>query len=85
MDGAPGVDRMVQATPQLLDAAFAAAAIRALAVSLGVDEPDAATRIHRDPSLALGVESAAVRSRYSTSFDQTNVVKNRVVRRTGEG
>ena len=85
VDGAPGVDRMVQATPQLLDAAFAAAAIRALAVSLGVDEPDAATRIHRDPSLALGVESAAVRSRYSTSFDQTNVVKNRVVRRTGEG
>jgi len=36
--------------------------------------------VHKDPRLALRVESGAVRSRYSASFDQANVVANRVVK-----
>lgn len=78
--GKPGVHRMVQAVPQLLDASFAARAAAALAASLGVSRADAATRIHRNPRLALEVESASVRSRYSVAFDQGHVKANKVVR-----
>ena len=70
MDGKPGVDRMVQAVPQLLDAEFADAAVAAVAASTGMSREKAATAVHRDPRLALAVESAAVRSAYSASFDQ---------------
>ena len=44
------------------------------------DSADAATRIHRNPRLALEVESASVRSRYSVAFDQGHVKANKVVR-----
>jgi hypothetical protein len=85
MDGKPDVDRMVQAVPQLLDADFAAAAVAAVATSTGTSRERAATAVHRDPRLALAVESAAVRSAYSASFDQGNVVRNKVVRRKDPG
>lgn len=78
-DGKPDVDRMVQAVPQLLDAAFAAAAVDALAATFGKTRAEAAAMVHAIPGLALRVESAAVRSRYSSSFDQRNVVRNKVV------
>jgi hypothetical protein len=78
-DGKPDVDRMVRAVPQLLDASFAAAAVAALAASLGISKNQAATKIHANPRLALEVESAKIRSRYSTSFDQGHVKGNRVV------
>ena len=41
---------------------------------------DAATRVHKNPRLALEVESASVRSKYSVAFDQTHVKANKVVR-----
>jgi len=78
--GKPGVHRMVQAVPQLLDASFAERATAALAASLGVSRARAATRIHENPRLALEVESASVRSRYSVAFDQGHVKANKVVR-----
>ena len=78
-DGTPGVHRMVQAVPQLLDASFAARAVAELAASLGVSRAAAAARIHRNPRLALEVESASVRSRYSVAFDQGHVKANKVV------
>lgn len=76
----PGVHRMVQAVPQLLDATFAERAVMALAASLGVSRQDAATRVHKNPRLALEVESASVRSKYSVAFDQAHVKANKVVR-----
>ena len=85
MDGKPGVDRMVQAVPQLLDAKFADAAVAAVAASTGMSREKAATAVHRDPRLALAVESAAVRSAYSASFDQGNVVRNKVVQSKDPG
>jgi hypothetical protein len=54
--------------------------VSALAVSLGVSHEDAATRVHKNPRLALEVESASVRSKYSVAFDQTHVKANKVVR-----
>ena len=78
--GKPGVHRMVQVVPQLLDASFAERATAALAASLGVSRARAATRIHENPRLALEVESASVRSRYSVAFDQGHVKANKVVR-----
>ena len=51
-----------------------------LAASLGVSRQDAATRVHKNPRLALEVESASVRSKYSVAFDQTHVKANKVVR-----
>ena len=82
--GKPGVHRMVQAVPQLLDASFAARATAALAASLGVSR-DARDAHPRNPRLALEVESASVRSRYSVAFDQAHVKANKVVQwREGE-
>ena len=78
-DSKPDVDRMVQAVPQLLDATFAADAVNAVAASFGKTKEEASAMIHADPRLALRVESSAVRSRYSVSFDQTHVVRNKVV------
>lgn len=80
VDGKPGVDRMVFAVPQLLDADFAEKAVAAVSSSFGVDLEAATRAVHKDPRLALRVESGAVRSRYSASFDQANVVANRVVK-----
>ena len=45
-DGKPGVERMVQAVPQLLDAAFAAAAVQAVAGSFGKTPAEAAEMVH---------------------------------------
>ena len=54
------------------------------AAGLGARER-AATRIHENPRLALEVESASVRSRYSVAFDQAHVKANKVVQwREGE-
>lgn len=78
-EGKPGVDRMVQAVTQLLDAEFASNAIDALALSFSITKIETAKKIHANPKVALTVESASVRSRYSTSFDQTNVRENKVV------
>ena len=84
-DGKPDVDRMVQAVPQLLDATFAVDAVGAVATSFGKTTDEAARMVHANPRLALRVESSAVRSRYSVSFDQTNVVRNKVVAREESG
>ena len=78
-DGKPDVDRMVQATPKLLDARFASAALDALCVSAGfASRAAAADAVHRTPSLVLSVESASLRSAYSVNFDQTHVKRNKV-------
>ena len=76
-DGTPGVDRMVQACPQLLDPSFARAAVLELDRLYGMGE--GALMIHRAPRRALEVESASIRSKYSVSFDQTHVKGNRVI------
>mmetsp|Transcript_39114 Transcript_39114/g.70049 ORF Transcript_39114/g.70049 Transcript_39114/m.70049 type:complete len:320 (-) Transcript_39114:54-1013(-) len=75
-EGTPGVDRMAASVPQLLDAQFARRAVQQLGSLYG---GDAARAVHRNPKLALQVESAALRSRYSVSFDQTHVRANKVV------
>ena len=75
-NGTPGVDRMAQAVPQLLDAEFARGAMEELCRLYG---PSAHKMVHRNPMLVLQVESAALRSRYSTSFDQTHVRANRII------
>ena len=75
-EGTPGVDRMVQACPQLLDVNFTRRAL----VELGRLYPEgdpADVRVHQVPRLVLQVESAHLRSRYSASFDQRHVVGNR--------
>ena len=79
-DGKPDVDRMVQACPQLLDVAFARAALEALSrAGVGFDTvADAAEAVHKWPALALKVESAHLRSSYSPNFDQAHVRANRV-------
>lgn len=85
-DGKPDVDRMVQATPLLLDARFASAALDALCVSAGyASRAAAADAVHRTPSLVLSVESASLRSAYSVNFDQTHVKRNKVIDAGGAG
>ena len=63
-DGVPGVDRMVRRTPQLLDADFAEAAVEKLQSAYGGDAERAAEAVHIDPTVALQVESAALRSNF---------------------
>jgi hypothetical protein len=78
-DGKPDVDRMVQAVPQLLDVEFTRAALEALQNAMSLDTiADAARAVHARPFLALSVESARLRSRYSPNFDQTHVARGRV-------
>ena len=85
-DGKPDVDRMVQATPLLLDARFASAALDALCFSAGyASRAAAANAVHRTPSLVLSVESASLRSAYSVNFDQTHVKRNKVIDAGGAG
>eukprot|EP00959_Pyramimonas_sp_CCMP1952_P382616 8017266-Pyramimonas_sp.AAC.1 len=67
--GTPGVDRMAQAVPQLLDPSFAKAALTRLECTFG---SEAADMVHRNPLLVLQVESRTLRSRYSKAFDQIN-------------
>lgn len=67
-EGRPDVDRMVQAVPQLLDAEFARAAVTALSASFGWTRMEAATAVHRDPRLALRVESSVLRSRQGNIY-----------------
>ena len=75
-NGTPGVDRMVQAVPQLLDSDFSCKALEELRRLYG---PTAPEMVHRNPMLILQVESAALRSRFSVSFDQTHVKANKVI------
>ena len=75
-NGTPGVDRMVQAAPQLLDSSFTKAALAELQRLYG---DSAAELVHRNPKLILQVESSSLRSKYSVSFDQTHVRANKVV------
>ena len=75
-NGTPGVDRMAQAVPQLLDGDFSREALEELRRLYG---PAAAEMVHRNPMLILQVESAALRSRFSVSFDQTHVKANKVI------
>lgn len=75
-DGTPGVDRMVQAVPQLLDSEFASAAMTQLKRLYGELAPE---MVHRNPLLVLQVESSSLRSRYSVSFDQAHVRANKVI------
>ena len=65
--------------PQLLDAEFTEAAIKALAASYGRTTAEAAEMVHGDPRLAMRVESSAVSSKYSVSFHQANVIRSMVV------
>eukprot|EP00959_Pyramimonas_sp_CCMP1952_P278586 5824684-Pyramimonas_sp.AAC.1 len=75
-NGTPGVDRMAQAVPQLLDPQFARNALVKLEDVYG---DKAADMVHRNPFLVLKVESASLRSKYSVSFDQRHVRANKVV------
>ena len=77
---------MVQAVPKLSGRVVRRVATAALAASLGVSRGSAATRRpSENPLLALEVESASVRSRYSVAFDQAHVKANQVVQwREGE-
>jgi hypothetical protein len=67
--GTPGVDRMAQAVPQLLDPAFSTRALEQLRRVYGIA---AADMVHRNPLLVLQVESKTLRSRYSNAYDQIN-------------